>query len=95
MVEGNIEKTIPEYVAKSPGLRISLLHLDVDLYKPTLIALQHLYPLVVSGGLVVLDEYALPHWGGESKALEKFFGKNMPKLHTFSWVGNPNCYFFK
>jgi len=95
MVEGDIEKTIPEYVKKNPGLRISLLHLDVDLYKPTMTALKHLYPLVVPGGLVVLDEYALLHWGGESKALEKFFGNKMPKLHTFSWVGNPNCYFIK
>ena len=98
VVEGNIEKTIPEYVEKNSGLRISLLHLDIDLYKPTNIALKHFYPRVVAGGLVVLDEYAHIDWGGESKAFEDYFentGQKIPELKTFSWVGNPTTYFIK
>ncbi len=98
IVEGNVEETIPKYVAENPGLRISLLHLDIDLYQPTSVALEHFYDLVVPGGVVVLDEYALIAWPGESKALEDFFAKRnqkMPKLNTFNWVGNPNCYFTK
>jgi len=95
MVEGDLNKTVPEYVKKHPGLRISLLHLDVDLYKPTLTALKYLYPLVVKGGLIVLDEYGMTEWGGESQAFEEYFGKDMPKVQKFNWVSTPGAYFIK
>ena len=98
LVEGNIEETVPAYVAANPGLRISLLHLDVDLYKPTTVSLECLYPLVVPGGLVVLDEYALVDWGGASRALEDYFRRTaltFPDLQTFPWVGTPTTYFTK
>jgi len=67
LVKGDVRETIPDYVRSTPGLRISLLNLDVDLYEPTLIALEHLYPRVVSGGVVIVDEYAMPGFPGESR----------------------------
>jgi len=60
LVKGDIEKTVPEYIQNNPGLRISLLHFDADLYRPTLIGLQHMWPLVVPGGIVLFDEYGIP-----------------------------------
>lgn len=78
LVEGDVTKTAPQFVADNPGLRISLLHLDVDLYEPTLAALKAFYPLVVKSGLVVFDEYGLIDWPGESQAVEEFFGKDLP-----------------
>ncbi len=95
IVEGDILETIPAYVEKHPGLRISLLHLDVDLYKPNLTALEHLYPKVVPGGLVVLDEYGMTEWGGESKAFEEYFGERQPKIRKFEWTSTPGGFFIK
>ena len=98
LVEGNVEDTIPQYVSDHPGLRVSMLHLDIDLYNPTKIALEHLYPRVISGGLVVLDEYAHIDWGGESKALEDYFvflGEPIPELKTLNWCSTPTTYFIK
>jgi len=98
IVEGDVEKTIPKYVTDNPGLRISMLHLDIDLYKPTFEALKHLYPIVVPGGVVVLDEYAHKDWSGESKALEDFFSlldTEVPELKTFTWCSTPTTYFVK
>lgn len=98
IVEGDVEETIPRYVADNPGLRISMLNLDIDLYQPTSVALEQLYPLVVSGGVVVLDEYAHKDWGGESKALEEYFaqhGLEVPDLQTFGWCGTPTTWFVK
>ncbi len=46
LVEGDILKTVPEYKAKNPHLKISLLHIDVDLYEATSVCLKELYPLV-------------------------------------------------
>jgi hypothetical protein len=96
IVEGNILETVPNYVKQHPGLRISLLHLDVDVFEPTYCALEHLYPLVVPGGLVVLDEYAMMEWGGESTAFERYFGQgNMPQPTKFPWTSTPGGFFVK
>jgi len=95
MIEGDIKETVPKYVEENPGLRISLLHLDVDIFEPNLVALENLYPRVVPGGLVVLDEYAMTEWGGESAAFEKYFGDKMPVMNKFSWTSTPGGYFIK
>jgi len=95
IVEGDINETVPRYVSDNPGLRIALLHLDVDLYRPNLTALQHLYDRVVRGGLVVLDEYGMTEWGGESLAAEEFFGEKIPKLRKFPWTSTPGAFFIK
>ena len=98
LIEGDIEKTVPQYVQANPGLRISLLHLDVDVYAPTKVALENLYDRVVAGGLIVLDEYAMLEWGGESTAVEEFFRSRntaLPELRTFNWTSTPSAYFVK
>ena len=98
VVEGDARQTIPEYINKNPGLRISMLHIDIDIYEPVKTAIENLYPLVVPGGLVVLDEFAHKDWPGESKALEDAFmqqGWKLPQLKTLSWVGTPTTYFVK
>lgn len=95
VIEGDILETVPKYVADNPGLRISLLHLDVDIYKPTLCALEYMYPRVVTGGLVVLDEYAMMEWGGESSALEDYFEGAPPALQKFHWTSTPGGFFIK
>ena len=95
LIEGDASKTIPAYVKANPGLRISLLHLDLDLYEPTLAALQYLYPLVVAGGVVLLDEYGMEGFPGESAAFDEYFGKQRPKLTKFPFISTPGGYFIK
>jgi hypothetical protein len=95
IVEGDVAETAPKYAAENPGLRISLLHLDVDLYGPTKAALEAFYPLVVKGGLVVFDEYGLNEWGGESKAAEDYFGADMPLIEKFPFTSLPGGFFIK
>lgn len=51
--------------------QIALLRLDGDLYESTLVCLQHLYPRVVSGGWVIVDDYGLP---GCREAVNQFLG---------------------
>ena len=93
LVKGDICETVPQWVKDNPGVRISLLHCDCDLYQPTLTALQHLWPLVVSGGVIAFDEYGIPPWEGESKAVDEFF-ENAP-LQRFTWSSNPGGYLVK
>ena len=70
-VQGDLMKTIPAYLEANPALKISLLHLDVDVYEPTLFFLEQLYDRVVRGGVVVFDGYAKEV--GETRAIDAFF----------------------
>ena len=76
-------------------MRISLLHLDLDLYEPTKVALEYLYPKVVPGGIVLLDEYAMEGFPGESEAVEEYFKGKMPVIRKFPFISTPGGYFVK
>lgn len=95
MIEGDITKTAQKFADDNPGLRISLLHLDVDLYEPTLAALKAFYPMVVKGGMVVFDEFGLIDWPGETRAVEEYFGSNMPRIEKFPFASLPGGFFVK
>jgi len=78
LIEGDILKTVPAYKFRNPHLKISLLHIDVDLYEATAVCLKELYPLVVKGGIVILDDYdAFP---GAKKAIDEFFYGKKTKI---------------
>ena len=50
---------------------IALLRLDTDWYASTKKELEVLYPRVVPGGIVIVDDYG--HWRGSKKAVDEFF----------------------
>jgi O-methyltransferase len=56
--------------------KIALLRLDGDLYESTFVCLEYLYPKVVKGGIVIIDDYAL---NGCRQAIKDYFPK-MPKM---------------
>ena len=95
LVEGDVRETAKKYVEEHPGLRISLLHLDCDIYKPTLAALEAFYPHVVTGGIVLLDEFAFSEFPGESKAVDTYFEGRAPKIQKFGWTATPGGWFVK
>lgn len=95
IVEGDIRETAKARIEKELGLRIALLHLDCDLYEPTLAALEAFYPRVVTGGIVLFDEYGMAPWPGESRAFEDYFGGTPPRLEKLTWVSAPGGWFVK
>jgi hypothetical protein len=97
LIKGRVQDTLLQFLADTPGLRISLLHFDLDLYEPTYFTLNHLWDLVVPGGVVVFDEYGLPPWGGEATAFDKFAKeRNLSvQLKKFHWCLTPTAYCIK
>jgi hypothetical protein len=95
-IKGDVVKTIPEFVdSKGNGLRVALLNLDLDLYEPTRVALEHFVPTMVRGGIIILDEYAVETFGGESKAVDEYFIKTYGKkalINKLTWHSNPSGY---
>lgn len=71
LVDGDITESMPVFVKENPGFRISLLYIDVDLERPTYVALKNLWDRVLPGGVVVFDEYEF-HKFSESTGVEKF-----------------------
>ena len=58
---------------------IALLRLDTDWYESTKHELEHLYPLLVSGGVIIIDDYG--HWKGAKKAVDEYIkDNNLPLL---------------
>lgn len=97
LVEGDVFESVPRFLRENPGLRISLLYFDLDLYGPTKFCLEQLYPLVVQGGVVCFDEYGLIPWQGESQAVDEYFKEQglSPRLRRFSFSPSPCGYLIK
>lgn len=76
LVKGDILQTLEKYLEKNPHLKISLLHIDVDLYEPVKIILEKLYDRVTTGGIIILDDYGT--FAGTNKAVDDFFGNKAP-----------------
>jgi hypothetical protein len=92
LVKGDITETLPAYIAKNRGMRISMLHLDLDIYKPTLETIRHCYDLIVSGGIIVLDQFGIEGWG-EAEAVTEFFKERniRPDIHSVSHTATPTA----
>ena len=67
LVQGKVEATLPE---RAPE-QVALLRLDTDWYESTRHELEHLYPRVASGGVLLIDDYG--HWDGCRKAVDEYF----------------------
>ena len=83
LVKGDAVQTIPRYVEEHPELLIALLYLDFDIYEPTRVALEHLRPLVVRGGIIAFDELASQKWQGETMAFKEAFNVSSVRLRKF------------
>ncbi|QQR90845.1 MAG: class I SAM-dependent methyltransferase [Myxococcales bacterium] len=94
LIKGDITETAQSYVEKHPGFRIALLHMDLDLAAPTLAALKAMWPRIVRGGIVVLDEYAIPRWT-ESDAVDQFLADHKLEIKTIPYARTPTAYIRK
>jgi O-methyltransferase len=91
LVEGWFQDTLHLYRPSNGFSKISLLRLDGDLYESTICCLENLYPLVVEGGVVVVDDWGLP---GARKAVEDYFGDKLPEMKIVEGSGTV-AYFVK
>lgn len=68
LVKGWFHETIQAHKEKIN--RIALLHLDCDWYTSVRLCLHDLYGQLVSGGLIIVDDYG--YWKGCKKAVDEF-----------------------
>jgi O-methyltransferase len=76
-IAGPVENTIPDQTPES----IALLRLDTDWFQSTYHELAHLWPRLVEGGVLIIDDYG--YWAGARKAVDQYFSEAglRPFLH--------------
>ena len=73
-VKGLVEETIPAMMPE----RISLLRLDTDFHRSTQHELKHLYQVLSSGGILIVDDYGA--YAGARKATDEYIEQNGLRL---------------
>jgi O-methyltransferase len=73
-IKGMIEQTIPASAPK----KIALLRLDTDWYESTKHEMNHLFPRLAKGGVLIIDDYG--HWQGARKAVDEYLYENGIKI---------------
>ncbi|HVV75231.1 MAG TPA: TylF/MycF/NovP-related O-methyltransferase [Mycobacteriales bacterium] len=66
-VVGPVESTIPGTIAD----QAALVRLDTDWYESTKHELEHFYPRMPTGAVLIIDDFG--HWEGARKAVEEYF----------------------
>lgn len=66
---------IPSKFEKVKNKKFSFVHIDVDLYDPTMNSLEFFYPRLVKGGIICCDDYNYSLFPGATKAWNNFFEK--------------------
>jgi predicted O-methyltransferase YrrM len=75
LIKGKVEETIPGLLPDE----IALLRLDTDWHESTRHELEHMYPLLASGGgVLILDDYG--YWQGARDAIDEYFEKRGERL---------------
>jgi O-methyltransferase len=69
-IKGKVEDTIPGDIPEE----IAILRLDTDWYESTRHELEYLFPRLVPGGVLILDDYG--YWAGARKAVDEYFAEH-------------------
>jgi hypothetical protein len=73
-IKGKVEDTLPQAAPE----RIALLRLDTDWYESTLHEMRTLYPRLVNGGVLIIDDYYT--WKGSKQAVDEYVAEHGLKL---------------
>jgi hypothetical protein len=62
-----------------------IVHIDVDLFDPTLSSIAFFHPRMVPGGVILLDDYGLDTCPGVTAAIDQFMlGRPEPVINLAS-----------
>ena len=82
LVKGWFQDTVPNFEGIE---KIAVLRLDGDWYESTMITLEKFEPLVVPGGVIILDDYYF--WEGCSKAVHDYLSRQKSTARLVSGDG--------
>ena len=78
---------IPDCFSNSEQHYFCFVHIDVDLYQPTLDSIEFFYPRMNEGGLILCDDYGFTSCPGAAKAIDQFLQDKQEKMISLSGGG--------
>jgi len=85
---------IPSRFKEVQDSKFSFIHIDVDLYEPTLESLKFFYPRLSKGGIIQCDDYGLSQFPGAKKAVDEFLASEI-KPTFFYKAPMGSCFIMK
>jgi len=82
LIKGKVEESLR--VPDNLPSEISILRLDTDWYESTKIELEVLFPRLVKGGILIIDDYG--HFKGAQKAVDDYFRNQKIWLHYVDYT---------
>jgi O-methyltransferase len=74
---------IPEVFEQAEIDKLVFAHIDVDLYEPTMASLEYFYPRLVTGGIILCDDYGFDTCPGAKLAFDEFMAeRSEPIIHS-------------
>jgi len=73
LVQGDVSKTAPLFFRENDDIVIALAYFDMALYEPSKAALEAIKPHLISGSVLMLDEYNNCDYPGETRAFKEVF----------------------
>ena len=73
-VSGMVEQTL----LKQKPEKVALLRLDTDWYESTKCELEQLFPRLVPGAVLIIDDYG--HWDGCRRAVDEYFEQHQVRM---------------
>lgn len=84
LVEGQVQKTVPEYFKDKPHLTVAFAFFDIGPYEPTVVAMRAIKPHLLTGSILVLDEFTWEKETGEATAFRQVFKSGEYKIEKCS-----------
>lgn len=94
LIKGNILDTLAAFLETRKDIRFSFVYMDVDLYPPTKVGIELLYPRLLNGGIMAFDQYNLEAWPGETRAVHEVLGEDVQIL-SVPFARQPTAYIVK
>lgn len=88
LIKGDIRETASDYVSKHPEQNIRILHIGMNIYEPTLKALEAFLPLIPKGGIVAIDGLNYASTGCMQALKEVMKDKALPKMRVVEYYPN-------
>jgi hypothetical protein len=88
--QGDVRRTLPEYLTSNPETIVSLAYFDLDLYEPTIACLEALRPRLVPGSILAFDQLVHRNFPGETIAVLESLGLRLKSVEKLPYLRSPS-----
>ena len=89
----DVATQLPKFFQDNPSLMFKLVFLDCSIHDVIEASLKHFWPRLVSGGILILDEFNVSATPEETIAVRNYFSEVAVK--TLPWSRQPSGYVVK